>query len=65
MDDLRVRNIHSERFAEQHVAEAAKLGADVVTLPPNVLKQLITHPLTESGLQAFLDDWKKTGQSIT
>ncbi|MBF87285.1 MAG: fructose-6-phosphate aldolase [Rickettsiales bacterium] len=49
----------------QHVAEAAKLGADVVTLPPNVLKQLITHPLTESGLQAFLDDWKKTGQSIT
>ena len=49
----------------QHVAEAAKLGADVVTLPPNVLKQLITHPLTKSGLQAFLDDWKKTGQSIT
>ena len=49
----------------QHVLEAAKLGADVVTLPPNVLKQLITHPLTENGLQAFLDDWKDTGQSIT
>ena len=49
----------------KHVTEAAKMGADVVTLPPNVLKQLISHPLTENGLKAFLEDWKKTGQSIT
>lgn len=49
----------------KHVIEAAKMGADVVTLPPNVLKLLITHPLTENGLKAFLEDWKKTGQSIT
>ncbi len=49
----------------KHVTEAAKMGADVVTLPPNVIKQLISHPLTENGLKAFLDDWKKTGQSIT
>tara|TARA_B100000686_G_scaffold265830_1_gene280397 strand:- start:9814 stop:10482 length:669 start_codon:yes stop_codon:yes gene_type:complete len=49
----------------KHVTDAAKMGADVVTLPPNVLKQLISHPLTENGLKAFLDDWKKTGQSIT
>ncbi len=49
----------------QHVTEAAKIGADVVTLPPTVLKQLIAHPLTQNGLQAFLEDWKKTGQSIT
>ena len=48
-----------------HVLEAAKMGADVVTLPPNVLKQLISHPLTDNGLKAFLDDWKQTGQSIT
>ena len=47
-----------------HVIDAAKIGADVVTLPPNVLKQLISHPLTDNGLKAFLDDWKKTGQSI-
>ena len=47
-----------------HVIDAAKIGADVVTLPPNVLKQLIIHPLTDNGLKAFLDDWKKTGQSI-
>jgi transaldolase len=48
-----------------HVIDAAKIGADVVTLPSNVLKQLISHPLTDNGLKTFLDDWKLTGQSIT
>ena len=48
----------------QHVVAAAKLGAHVVTLPPNILKQLFKHPLTDNGLKAFLDDWAKTGQSI-
>ena len=48
-----------------HVIESAKLGADVVTLPANILKQLIHHPLTDNGLKAFLEDWKMTGQSIT
>lgn len=47
-----------------HVVEAAKLGADICTLPPNVLKQLYGHPLTDKGLAAFLADWSKTGQSI-
>ena len=48
----------------QHVLEAAKLGADVATLPPSVIKAMYNHPLTDKGLQAFLDDWSKTGQSI-
>jgi transaldolase len=48
-----------------HVIESAKIGADVVTLPANVLKQLIHHPLTDNGLKVFLEDWKMTGQSIT
>ena len=48
----------------QHVLEAAKLGADVVTLPPAVIRAMYNHPLTDKGLQAFLDDWAKTGQSI-
>ena len=48
-----------------HVIESAKIGADVVTLPANVLKQLIHHPLTDNGLKVFLADWKMTGQSIT
>lgn len=47
-----------------HVIEAAKLGADVCTVPPAILKALIKHPLTDKGLDAFLADWKKTGQSI-
>ena len=48
----------------QHVVEAARLGADVATLPPAVLRQLFHHPLTDKGLAAFLADWQKTGQSI-
>ena len=47
-----------------HVIEAAKMGAHVATVPPNVLRQLFVHPLTDKGLAAFLSDWEKTGQSI-
>ncbi len=47
-----------------HVIESAKLGAHVATLPPNVLRSLFNHPLTDKGLAAFLKDWEKTGQSI-
>ncbi len=47
-----------------HLVEAAKLGAEVATLPPAVIRQLLKHPLTDSGLAAFLADWRKTGQSI-
>ncbi|MCB2053461.1 MAG: fructose-6-phosphate aldolase [Geminicoccaceae bacterium] len=47
-----------------HVVQAARLGAHVATLPPKVLHQLAMHPLTDKGLDAFVADWKKTGQSI-
>jgi transaldolase len=47
-----------------HVVEAARIGADICTVPPDVLHQLAEHPLTDKGLKAFLADWKKTGQSI-
>jgi transaldolase len=47
-----------------HVVQAAKLGADVATLPPAVLRQMFAHPLTDKGLAAFVADWKSTGQSI-
>ena len=47
-----------------HVKYAALAGADVATVPPAVLKSLLKHPLTDKGLEAFLADWKKTGQSI-
>ncbi len=47
-----------------HLVEAARMGAHVATMPPNVLRQLYKHPLTDAGLAAFLADWEKTGQSI-
>ena len=47
-----------------HVSECAKIGADVATVPPGVLRKLASHPLTDAGLSAFLADWAKTGQSI-
>ena len=46
-----------------HVVEAAKIGADVVTLPPDVLGKMLKHPLTDNGLKAFLADWEKLKQS--
>jgi len=47
-----------------HIKEAALIGADYVTAPPAVLKSLVKHPLTDKGIEQFLADWKKTGQSI-
>jgi transaldolase len=47
-----------------HVHEAAKIGADVATMPPQVLRQLAHHPLTDKGLEGFLSDWRKSGQRI-
>jgi transaldolase len=43
-----------------HVLEAALIGADISTIPFKVLSKLAAHPLTDKGLKAFLDDWKKT-----
>ena len=48
----------------QHVSQAAILGAHVATIPPATLRSLYKHPLTDKGLDAFLADWAKTGQSI-
>ncbi|MBV9956866.1 MAG: fructose-6-phosphate aldolase, partial [Acidobacteria bacterium] len=45
-----------------HVVEAARMGVDVATIPFKVIEQLIKHPLTDKGLDAFLADWKKSGR---
>jgi transaldolase len=47
-----------------HVLQAAKIGADVATMPPTVIRGLFKHVLTEKGIEAFLADWEKTGQTI-
>lgn len=47
-----------------HMVEAMLIGADCATLPPKVLYQLLEHPLTDKGLEAFLADWKSTGKEL-
>jgi transaldolase len=47
-----------------HVLQSALIGADVCTVPPDVLRKLAQHPLTDKGLAAFLADWQATGQDI-
>ncbi|WP_299415241.1 fructose-6-phosphate aldolase [uncultured Sulfitobacter sp.] len=47
-----------------HVRECALVGADVMTAPPEVIRKLATHPLTDKGLEQFMKDWAKTGQNI-
>jgi len=47
-----------------HVLESARIGADVATMPPSVIRNLFKHVLTDKGIEAFMADWAKTGQSI-
>ena len=47
-----------------HVLQAAKIGADVMTAPPAVIRQLVKHVLTDKGIEGFMADWAKTGQTI-
>jgi transaldolase len=47
-----------------HVKQVALIGADVATCPAAVIRSLVKHPLTDKGIEQFLADWKKTGQSI-
>ncbi|MBT7642916.1 MAG: fructose-6-phosphate aldolase [Rhodobiaceae bacterium] len=62
--DLETEILVASVRSPEHMRAAALIGADVATLPPEVLCSLIAHPLTDKGLDAFLADWKKTGQSI-
>jgi len=52
-----VRNVN-------HMIEAAKLGADVATAPPKVIREMINHPLTDKGIAMFLKDWEQVGQKV-
>ena len=47
-----------------HVLESARIGADVATMPPAVIRGLFKHVLTDKGIEGFLADWAKTGQTI-
>ena len=47
-----------------HIIEVGKIGADVITAPPSVIKSMVKHVLTDKGLEQFNADWAKTGQKI-
>ena len=64
-DALKTEILAASIRSANHVKFSAMAGADVATVPPGVLRGLIKHPLTDKGLDAFLADWKTTGQSIT
>ena len=63
-NDIETEILAASIRTANHVKLSAMAGADVATLPPNVLKDMVKHPLTDKGLAAFLADWEKTGQSI-
>ncbi|WP_417432155.1 fructose-6-phosphate aldolase [Kiloniella sp.] len=62
--DISTKVLVASTRSPLHVVEAAKMGADTATIPPAVLRAMFKHPLTDKGLEAFMADWKKTGQSI-
>ena len=64
-DSLKTEILAASVRTALHVKQAALAGADVATIPPAVLRNLAKHPLTDKGLEAFLADWKKTGQTIS
>ena len=47
-----------------HATQCALVGADVMTAPPSVIKSMVSHPLTDKGIDQFMKDWAKTGQNI-
>lgn len=63
-DALETEILAASIRSANHVKFAAMAGADVATVPPSVLRGLVKHPLTDKGLEAFLADWKKSGQTI-
>jgi len=53
-----------KKMKKADIVDSAKLGAHIATIPPKILESMYNHPLTNKGLNAFLEDWEKTGQSI-
>ena len=62
--DFRTEILAASIRSANHMSEAAKIGADVATAPPGVIKKMAEHALTDKGLDGFLSDWAKTGQKI-
>ena len=64
LHDFKTEVLAASIRSVQDIVDSAKLGAHVATIPPKILQSMYDHPLTDKGLNAFLKDWEKTGQSI-
>ena len=62
--DFKTQILAASIRTANHVTECARIGADVITAPPAVIKGLASHVLTDKGLEQFMKDWAKTGQKI-
>ena len=63
-DNFKTQILVASVRSPEHIINAGKIGADVITAPPKVIRQLYHHPLTDAGSKPFAEDWAKTGQSI-
>ena len=62
--DFKTQILAASIRSVNHIVDCAKIGADVITAPPAVIKSMASHVLTDKGLEIFLKDWAKTGQKI-
>ena len=63
-DDIKTEVLAASIRSPLQVSQVASMGAHVATIPPKIIYQMINHPLTDAGLETFMNDWKKTGQKF-
>ncbi|PPR27041.1 MAG: Transaldolase [Alphaproteobacteria bacterium MarineAlpha9_Bin4] len=63
-DDIKTEVLAASIRSPLQVSQVALMGANVATIPPKIIMQMMKHPLTDSGLEIFMEDWKKTGQKF-
>ena len=63
-DDIKTQVLAASIRSPLQISQVAMMGAHVATIPPKIITQMIKHPLTDSGLESFMKDWEKTGQTF-
>ncbi len=63
-NDIKTEVLAASIRSPLQVSQVASMGAHVATIPPKIIYQMINHPLTDAGLETFMNDWKKTGQKF-
>ena len=63
-NDIKTEVLAASIRSPLQVSQAASMGAHIATIPPKIIYQMIKHPLTDAGLETFMNDWKKTGQKF-